>query len=209
MSAEAATILSGLGFSQSMIDGPYSALSGGWKSRCSLAGSLLIQSDVLLLDEPSNFLVSPFENRPICWGKGGAPLIELLDGLQDLDATLWLERHLQAQTRTVVITSHDQMFLENVVDETILIRNCGLRYFDGTPRSYDINQRKEARRSKKMGEAMAKKKEHVSWVGSGLGARGTDVGGGQIEASIQKGKETAKKTGDENRLRMVKSRQKK
>lgn len=58
MSAEAATILSGLGFSQSMIDGPFTALSGGWKSRCSLAGSLLIQSDVLLLDEPSNFLVS-------------------------------------------------------------------------------------------------------------------------------------------------------
>jgi ATP-binding cassette subfamily F protein 3 len=58
MSAEAATILSGLGFSQNMIDGPFAALSGGWKSRCSLAGSLLIQSDVLLLDEPSNFLVS-------------------------------------------------------------------------------------------------------------------------------------------------------
>jgi ATPase subunit of ABC transporter with duplicated ATPase domains len=57
MSAEAATILSGLGFSQNMIDGPFAALSGGWKSRCSLAGSLLIQSDVLLLDEPSNFLV--------------------------------------------------------------------------------------------------------------------------------------------------------
>jgi ATP-binding cassette subfamily F protein 3 len=58
MSAEAATILCGLGFSQSMIDGPFAALSGGWKSRCSLAGSLLMQSDVLLLDEPSNFLVS-------------------------------------------------------------------------------------------------------------------------------------------------------
>lgn len=58
MSAEAATILYGLGFSQELIDGPFTTLSGGWKSRCSLAGSLLIQSDVLLLDEPSNFLVS-------------------------------------------------------------------------------------------------------------------------------------------------------
>ncbi|KAJ9112658.1 hypothetical protein QFC19_000678 [Naganishia cerealis] len=164
MSAQAGTILSGLGFSQQMIDGRFTELSGGWKSRCSLAGSLLVQSDVLLLDEPSNFL--------------------------DLDATLWLERYLQTQTRTVVITSHDQMFLENVVEETILIRNCGLRYFDGTPRAYEINQRKEAKRTGKQREAMAKKKE-------------------QIEASIQKGKETAKKTGDENRLRMVKSRQKK
>jgi hypothetical protein len=35
--ARAASILSGLGFSQEMRDGPYSALSGGWRSRCSLA----------------------------------------------------------------------------------------------------------------------------------------------------------------------------
>lgn len=61
--ARAATILSGLGFSQEMMDGPYSALSGGWRSRCSLATSLLVQSDILLLDECTNFL--------------------------DLDATIW------------------------------------------------------------------------------------------------------------------------
>lgn len=53
------------------------------------------------------------------------------------------------------------MFLENVVDETILIRNCALKYFDGTPRSYEINRKKEARRNGKQLEAMAKKKEHV------------------------------------------------
>ncbi len=53
----AAKILRGLGFSQSMIDGKYTQLSGGWKSRCTLATALLVQSDVLLLDEPSNFLV--------------------------------------------------------------------------------------------------------------------------------------------------------
>lgn len=49
--------LTGLGFSKSMMEGPYSALSGGWRSRCSLAVSLLVSSDILLLDEPSNFLV--------------------------------------------------------------------------------------------------------------------------------------------------------
>lgn len=54
---EATQILAGLGFTQKMMNSPFSSLSGGWRSRCSLAISLLIQSDVLLLDEPSNYLV--------------------------------------------------------------------------------------------------------------------------------------------------------
>lgn len=54
--ARAATILLGLGFTQEMIDGPYAALSGGWRSRCSLATSLLVKSGILLLDEVTNFL---------------------------------------------------------------------------------------------------------------------------------------------------------
>ena len=52
------SVLLGLGFTKEMIDGPYSSLSGGWRSRCALASALLMGSDVLLLDEPSNFLVS-------------------------------------------------------------------------------------------------------------------------------------------------------
>ena len=52
------SVLLGLGFTKEMIEGPYSNLSGGWKSRCALASALMMGSDVLLLDEPSNFLVS-------------------------------------------------------------------------------------------------------------------------------------------------------
>ena len=57
--SRAATILTGLGFTQTMMDSPFLSLSGGWRSRCALATSLLVQSDILMLDEPSNFLVSP------------------------------------------------------------------------------------------------------------------------------------------------------
>ncbi|GAA5882378.1 hypothetical protein JCM3774_004325 [Rhodotorula dairenensis] len=163
-SARAASILVGLGFSQQMIDGPYRALSGGWRSRCSLATSLLVQSDVLLLDEVTNFL--------------------------DLEATIWLERYLCAETRTLVVTSHDTAFLSAVVEETIILRNQQLKYFEGTPAAFDANEKKEYLRATKDQAALDKKRMHV-------------------EASIRKGKASAKATGDENRARMVKSREKK
>ncbi|KAJ6616249.1 P-loop containing nucleoside triphosphate hydrolase protein [Mycena sp. CBHHK59/15] len=162
--ARAATILSGLGFSQEMMEGPYTSLSGGWRSRCSLATSLLVHSDVLLLDEPSNFL--------------------------DLEAIIWLEGFLTSQPRTLVLISHDQDFLNNVVEETIILRNKTLKYFEGTPAAFEVNERKERKRLTGAQEVLDKKREH-------------------IEKSIQQGIASAKKTGDENRQRMVKSRQKK
>ncbi|KAF7302027.1 Iron complex transport system ATP-binding protein [Mycena indigotica] len=162
--ARAAMILAGLGFSQEMMQGPYTSLSGGWRSRCSLATSLLVQSDVLLLDEPSNFL--------------------------DLEAIIWLEGFLSSQSRTLVLISHDQAFLNNVVEETIILRNNKLEYFEGTPAAFEVAERKKAKHLTGMQEAQDRKREH-------------------IEKSIQQGISSAKKTGDENRQKMVKSRQKK
>ncbi|KAI5479106.1 Iron complex transport system ATP-binding protein [Pseudohyphozyma bogoriensis] len=162
--ARAATILAGLGFSQEMMQKPYASLSGGWRSRCSLATSLLVRTDILLLDEPSNFL--------------------------DLEAIVWLEQYLLSYPSTLLLISHDQEFLNNVVEETIILRHQKLKYFEGNPRAWEVNERKERRRLTGQKEAMDKKKEH-------------------IEKSIQQGMASAKKTGDENRQRMVKSRQKK
>ncbi|KAF7355682.1 Iron complex transport system ATP-binding protein [Mycena sanguinolenta] len=167
--ARAASILSGLGFTQEMVEGPYTSLSGGWRSRCSLATSLLVHSDVLLLDEPSNFL--------------------------DLEAIIWLEGFLSSQSRTLVLISHDQDFLNNVVEETIILRNKKLEYFEGTPAAFETNERKKAKQLTSAQEALDKKREHVCCV-TGVPIR-------------YKAKESAKKTGDENRMRMVKSRQKK
>ncbi|KAM0747556.1 P-loop containing nucleoside triphosphate hydrolase protein [Meredithblackwellia eburnea MCA 4105] len=166
--SRASSILTGLGFTQEMMDSPYSTLSGGWRSRCSLAVSLLVKCDLLLLDEPTNFL--------------------------DLEAIIWLEHFLSSSPttaeQTLVLISHDQEFLNNTVEETIVLRHKGLKYFEGTPRAFEIEERKERRRKGRQVEALEKKREH-------------------IEKSIQSGMASAKKTGDENRQRMVKSRQKK
>jgi ATP-binding cassette subfamily F protein 3 len=55
--------MTGLGFTPAMIDGPYTNLSGGWRSRVRLATALIVQTDVLILDEPTNFMVSRTYSR--------------------------------------------------------------------------------------------------------------------------------------------------
>ena len=81
--------------------------------------------------------------------------------LQDLEATIWLEQYLLSQTRTLVLTSHDQVFLNNVVDETILLKDKTLRYFEGTPRAFEIDARKRRKNAIKQQSALDRKKEHV------------------------------------------------
>lgn len=50
------TVLSVLGFSPADRQRPIGQLSGGWRNRAALAQILLSEPDVLLMDEPTNYL---------------------------------------------------------------------------------------------------------------------------------------------------------
>ncbi len=89
LSARASEVLSGLGFSDEMIQGDVGKLSGGWKMRVALARVLLMKPDALLLDEPTNHL--------------------------DIESIIWLESFLREFDGALIITSHDQAFLNRVV----------------------------------------------------------------------------------------------
>ena len=83
-------ILSGLGFNELDFNLPIRVLSGGQKSRATLAKLLLEAPDLLLFDEPTNHL--------------------------DINGIEWLENYLNIEYNgAVLVVSHDRYFLDKVV----------------------------------------------------------------------------------------------
>ncbi|KEP47757.1 ATP-binding ABC transporter [Rhizoctonia solani 123E] len=163
--SNARVILLGLGFSSDQLDNPYNALSGGWRSRCTLASALLQKPDLLILDEPTNYL--------------------------DIPSVIWLQRYLtNLEETTILLVAHDRDFLDEVTEETIILREQTLAYHEGAISACERAAAKKRKSRVRMKDALDKKRE-------------------AIEKSIAEGARAARKTGDENRARMVKSRQKK
>lgn len=111
--------LSGLGFSQEMMDGDVGKLSGGWKMRVALARILLMRPDVMLLDEPSNHL--------------------------DLESLIWLEKFLHDYEGTLLMTSHDREFINRVISKVIEIDSGSLTTYSG---DYEFYEQQRAQNEK-------------------------------------------------------------
>ncbi len=103
--ARAATILAGLGFDEEAQQRPCAEYSGGWRMRVSLAAALFAEPDILLLDEPNNYL--------------------------DLEGSLWLENFLRNYRNTVIIVSHDRDLLNQAVTGILHLNKCKLTYYTG------------------------------------------------------------------------------
>jgi len=105
LEGKAYEVLSGLGFSQEMMDGDVGRLSGGWKMRVALARILLMKPDVMLLDEPSNHL--------------------------DLESLIWLESFLKGFDGALMMTSHDREFMNRIVSKVVEIDGGQLTTYSG------------------------------------------------------------------------------
>ena len=103
--------LSGLGFSQEMMEGDVGALSGGWKMRVALARILLMRPDVMLLDEPSNHL--------------------------DLESLIWLEQFLKGYEGALLMTSHDREFINRIINKVVEIDGGTLTTYSGNYEFYE------------------------------------------------------------------------
>ncbi len=104
------TVLSRLGFSQVHRTCPIDQLSGGWRNRAALAKILLEEPDVLLMDEPTNYL--------------------------DIDGLGWLEGWLGKYRGALIIVSHDRSFIDNVATRIIEVENHALQEYPGDFSTY-------------------------------------------------------------------------
>jgi ATP-binding cassette subfamily F protein 3 len=103
-------ILNGLNFGPEWWSRPLSQLSGGQKTRALLARTLLSEPDLLLLDEPTNHL--------------------------DLTTLEWLENFLSEWPGTIVVISHDRVFLDRVVTRVLDLSFGRLEDYPGNYTTY-------------------------------------------------------------------------
>ena len=104
-------ILGGLGFSELDFNLPISVLSGGQKSRATLAKLLLEKPDLLLFDEPTNHL--------------------------DINGIEWLENYLNIEYNgAVLVVSHDRYFLDKVVRKVWELEEHKINIYRGNYSKY-------------------------------------------------------------------------
>lgn len=104
-------VLVGLGFSQDELGRRVEELSGGWQMRVALAKVILENPDIMLLDEPTNYL--------------------------DLEARDWLEDYLRAYKGGFLVVSHDRSFLDATVKEVYELWNGKLSRYAGSYSAYE------------------------------------------------------------------------
>lgn len=107
-------MLAKFGFDESYYNRPLKTFSGGERTRASFVKLLLNKPALLLLDEPTNHL--------------------------DLVMIEWLEKYLKTYAGTVVIVSHDQVFIDNLVNKVIELENHKATMFSGNY-TYYINEK--------------------------------------------------------------------
>jgi ATP-binding cassette subfamily F protein 3 len=136
LDVRAKEIITGLGVMPYDHDRDVSLFSGGWRMRIALAKILIQNPDVILLDEPTNYL--------------------------DLESIIWLEEWLKSFKGAVLMTSHDRDFMNGIVNRIIEVNNKTITTYTG---DYDYYEKeRDIRKDQQIAQhesqqAMLKKEE--------------------------------------------------
>lgn len=103
-------VTAGVGLTADTLSAPLESVSGGQRTRASLAKALLAEPDLLILDEPTNYL--------------------------DFSGLRWLEGFLRRTSRAFVVVSHDRYFLDQIANEIWEMDHGRLNTFKGNYSKY-------------------------------------------------------------------------
>jgi ABC transporter related protein len=104
------TALTKFGFNEEVYSKKIVEFSGGERTKLSLLKLILSKPDLLILDEPTNHL--------------------------DINAIEWLENYLKNYKNSIILVSHDRMFLDNVCNIIYLVEYGETKRYVGNYTAY-------------------------------------------------------------------------
>ena len=112
LETRAEEVLTGLGIMPEDHHKQIEEFSGGWKMRIALARVLVMSPDLIIMDEPTNYL--------------------------DMETILWLENWLKEFKGGIFMTTHDREFMNNVCNKIVEVANRRVTVFSG---NYDFYEK--------------------------------------------------------------------
>lgn len=115
------------------------SFSGGQQTKVAFIKLLLSRPDIMLLDEPTNHL--------------------------DLQTIEWLENYLKNYDKSVVIVSHDRMFLDKIIDVTYEIEYHQIKRYPGNYTAFMKRKEENLLKQEKDYEAQQKEIQRLTqWI---------------------------------------------
>ncbi|MGG1614098.1 ABC-F family ATP-binding cassette domain-containing protein [Paenibacillus sp. FSL K6-2441] len=144
--SEAKSVLSKLGitdFTQNM-----GSLSGGQRKRVALASALILPSELLIMDEPTNHI--------------------------DNESVAWLETYLQKRRGALLLITHDRYFLDRVCNVMLELDHGRLfRYEANYSRFLELKSEREEREAASEQKRQNLLRGELAWIRRGAKARST------------------------------------
>ena len=109
------TAIKKFGFTDEDMSKRMDEFSGGQRTKIAFLKLILSKPDILLLDEPTNHL--------------------------DITAIEWLEKYLKNYPYSIVIVSHDRMFLDRIVNKVYEIEYAQMKEYKGNYTEYEKQKR--------------------------------------------------------------------
>lgn len=143
-------VAEGLGLREIGLDRPVDALSGGQRTKVLLTKLLLESPDILILDEPTNFL--------------------------DVEHIEWLKTYLKGYQNAFILVSHDVPFLNAVTNVIYHVDNATLTRYTGSyekfQQMYALKRRQEDAAYERQQSQIAREKDFIQRNKARVATRG-------------------------------------